>query len=328
MLFRRPPLTRAQVGQVPSPLQRAFVVVNPIAARVDEALTQLRLAADREGVELVEITTTRKSAGSDQARDALAAGAELIVAVGGDGTVRRVAGALAGSKASLAVLPAGSGNVLARNMGLSPLSLDVAAANVFHGLDIDADLGQAVLVGSSASAEPEPFLVMAGMGRDAETVRDTSAFLKRRSGWTAYAESGVRHALAKALLLRVQYDDHPAREIKTWTLLAGNVPLVPPNLSVFPEARIDDGKLAALEVPIRRPDQWLPIAVRGFGAYGVGAALRYRQVGAVKVSPANGTATVQIDGDVFDDITEMRLTVLPGALRLRVPSEALWPSRS
>lgn len=314
------------IQQRPKIPRQVGVIINPIVARATEAAGELMGQCMAAGIEHAEFLTTRKSPGEQQTKQALQQGADLIVVIGGDGTVRRVAGAMAGSEVGLAVLPAGSGNVLARNLGLYPSALDMAVAQALAAPEVPVDISWAQLVTSGAdhdtTAAKEPFLAMAGIGRDAQTVASTRAFLKRRWGWGAYAESGIRHALAGALDMTVQYDDEPAREIRSWTLLAGNVPAAPAGIRVFPQARIDDGRLHALEVPIENALQWGAIALRGLGAASPNAKLRYTEAERIVVSCAD-PLPVQLDGDIFHDVTRMTLTVQAAALRLRVPANRL-----
>lgn len=330
--FRPSPTPIAQpepAAKLPIPRQ-VGVIINPIVSRATEAAGELLRQTAAAGIEREEYLTTRKSPGEQQTKDALANGADLIVVIGGDGTVRRVAGALAGSDVPLAVLPAGSGNVLARNLGLSPNELDMAVAHALAAPALPVDLGWAKLTTAEQNddqdaARPsaqEPFMVMAGIGRDAQTVASTRAFLKRRWGWGAYAESGIRHALAGTLPMTVQFDDANQREIDTWTLLAGLVPYVPAGIRVFPQARINDGKLHALEVPIENALQWAAIAARGMGNPAPKAKLRYTEADHVVVTPQD-RLPVQLDGDIFTDVTRLELSVQAAALRLRIPAERL-----
>lgn len=325
MSLRRPatPIANARAAETLPMPGRIAAIINPIAAHSDEAAAELLRQTSAAGIEVIEKLTTRKNPGERQAAQALAEEVDLVVAIGGDGTVRRVAGAMAGSATPLAVVPAGSGNVLARNLGLRPTALDQAVGQALSAATLDVDLGWAKMISADqVELADEPFLVMAGIGRDAEAVQSTRAFLKRRWGWGAYAESGVRHALAGPISMQVSYDEQEPREITTWTLLAGNLPYVPAGIQVFPQARIDDGKLQALEVPIENPLQWAPIVLRGLGGAAPKAKLNYVNAKRITVEPAE-PQPVQLDGDIFKGVTRLELSVQANALRLRVPAKSL-----
>src|SRR5690349_2215523 len=146
---------------------KAAVVVNPVKV-VD-------LDAHRAGIgaALAEagwpaplwLTTTPDDPGCGQAREAIAAGVEVVFACGGDGTVMACAAVLAGTEVALAVIPSGTGNLLAANLGLSSDVVDaVRVATAGHRRRID--IGQ--VGGLDAVPEPACFTVMAGMGFDAE----------------------------------------------------------------------------------------------------------------------------------------------------------------
>jgi diacylglycerol kinase (ATP) len=119
----------------------------------------------------------------DPAREAVRSGVDLVLASGGDGTVTACAGGVAGSGIPLGVLACGTGNLLARNLGL-PLSLDEALTVALTGSERRLDVG---------TANGRPFVVMAGIGFDAAMLEGASEELKKRMGWAAYALSALRH---------------------------------------------------------------------------------------------------------------------------------------
>jgi diacylglycerol kinase family enzyme len=156
---------------------RAAVVVNPtkhtdgakFRAEVTEAM------AAHGWSDPLWLETTPDETGRGLAEAAVAEQVDVVLASGGDGTVTACAEGVAGSGVPLAVLPAGTGNLLARNLGL-PLALDQALAVGLTGRDRRLDVG---------NANGHPFVAMAGIGFDAMLLDSTGEPLKKRLGWMA-----------------------------------------------------------------------------------------------------------------------------------------------
>src|SRR5699024_4944628 len=181
-------------------LRRIAVVLNPSKFEGTAAFRRtIGEVVDRvEGAETVFYETTIDDPGVGQARQAVAEGADLVMAAGGDGTVRMVASVLAGTDTRMGIIPAGTGNLLARNVDI-PLE-DPAAAMVaaLTGRDRQVDVGWLRAGGSvsaARSAERQIFLVIAGFGADAEMIGYTDPAMKKRIGWIAYAVGGIRTVL-------------------------------------------------------------------------------------------------------------------------------------
>lgn len=314
---RKLPLTTPPLS-VPRP-QRPFVIVNPRAHRASSAVAELVRQCRVAGIQTpTSLATTREEPGSAQARQAIAAAADLVIVIGGDGTIRQVARELAGTKLRMGVIALGSGNVLGHNLGLAgrELGYQVGVALGTHSALID--LGWARLTTGSGLVVDEPFCTMAGIGRDAQAVAATRFAAKRQLGWGAYVLAGLRHVWSRPLSMNVQIDDQAPRNTLTWTVLVGLTPLAPGGVVIYPDARADDGILHALEVPIRHPGQWLPVAVKGLVAPGLQArALRYHLAERVRVRPVEALP-VQLDGDVIHDVVELSATVQTRALQVQI----------
>ncbi|MGH4024533.1 MAG: diacylglycerol/lipid kinase family protein, partial [Pseudonocardiaceae bacterium] len=150
------------------------VVVNPtrfddislLQAEITSVCTELGWA------EPLWLETTAEDPGLGQARAALAAGADVVLACGGDGTIRNVAQILAGSGTALGLLPAGTGNLLARNLAVQLSDPAAAARAALSGENRSVDVGRVTIDGG---AEEQVFLVMAGMGFDAAIMAGAQA---------------------------------------------------------------------------------------------------------------------------------------------------------
>ena len=142
--------------------------------------------------------TTVDDPGAGMCAEAAEENADLVIVCGGDGTVRVCAQALAGTDTPLALLPSGTGNLLARNLGIPLDDEDAALRIAVSGADRHIDV---------AAVEDHKFVVMAGLGFDAAIMRDASEGLKRTIGWPAYVVSGARHLRGRGIRVRVTLDD-------------------------------------------------------------------------------------------------------------------------
>lgn len=300
-------------GSFPPP--RVYAVLNPACRRYDEARDLLLAAVRDAGWQPPAIlTTTIQEPGGPQAAQAVAEGADLVVVGGGDGTVREVAGILASSGVRLGLLPLGTANLFARNMGIRPRRLASALQVALHGRSRPIDLGWAAHRVADEWSADRPFLVLAGLGHDAATVLATRPEYKRRLGWAAYLGAGARHLFRAPIAMTLQADDAPPRDVDVWCVLAGNCGRVPGGVRVFPHARPDDGVLDTLAVPLTSPWQWLGIAANGvLPSPRPLSALTYGHARTLTVTPAS-PQPLQLDGDVVERVAEVRIRVAAAAL--------------
>ena len=179
-------------------VSRAAIVVNPTKVDDDEAFRKsVRRAMDDHGWdEPLWLETTPEDPGRGQAESAVSAGVELVLACGGDGTVTACAEGVTGTGVPLAIIPMGTGNLLARNMGL-PMGMDEALAVALGGVQQPIDAGR---------VNGTLFVVMAGLGLDAQMLNGTSEPLKKRLGWFAYAISAVRHLGDRPMRVTIRAD--------------------------------------------------------------------------------------------------------------------------
>lgn len=317
----------------------AAVVFNPI--KVDESRIRLAVegaAAEAGVVGVLWLSTTIDEGGQAQTREALASGATLILAAGGDGTVRAVAEALRDQDADLAILPSGTGNLLARNIGITHTNLDEACRVAFQGRTRAIDLGVAVATDANGASVERAFLVMAGLGIDAAMIANTRPRLKRQVGWLAYVDAGFR-SLPKARKVRVGYslDDGETRSAHVSTILVANCGNLPGNIELIPDALIDDG---ILDIAVLQPKSlfgWLMIwrkvtwenRVLRKTALGqriirltnraIRTELSYLRGGSVRLT-VDTPEPFELDGDGMGDVSAVHLRVDAGGLRVRVPA--------
>ncbi|WP_066581515.1 diacylglycerol/lipid kinase family protein [Cellulomonas timonensis] len=252
----------------PTPRLVAFIA-NPSKPAVADARAEILRATAELGIATpLWLETTVEDPGVGQARDAVRRGADVVVVVGGDGTVRAVAEALVGTKTAMGIVPVGTGNLLARNLGL-PLgdptaalrialdgtdrAIDVGWLRVLHDGSVEDDVTAAAarVTPTSQASRDHIFLVIAGVGFDAAMIADTDDDLKARVGWIAYFVSGVRHLHGRRLRAVVRIDDAPPETLRLRSLLVGNCGRLPGGITLLPDALIDDGWLDVAAIDTR-----------------------------------------------------------------------------
>jgi diacylglycerol kinase family enzyme len=236
-------------------------------------------------------------------------GDKLVFAIGGDGTVRACAHALAGRGIALAIVPRGTANLFARTLGV-PSDLAGALATGFDGRDVDVDLPQ---------ADGETFVAMAGLGIDGAVVEGTSKLLKDHFGWLAYAVAAVPQLAGPRHEITVRIDDRDPLVRQAHCVVVGNVGVVPGGFVLLRGARVDDG---LLDVGVLSPAGavgWLRLARQTVGGRsGTGRELEHFQGAHIEVSSATQLWR-QLDGDVIGPGRSLSVSVWAKALRMRVP---------
>jgi undecaprenyl-diphosphatase len=292
-------------------------VLNPARVRhAARVAARCAGAATAAGWEPLILETTAGDPGTALAHEAVAAGAGLLVAVGGDGTVRACAQALAGTPVPLAIVPRGTANLAARALGL-PSGLDAALATAFGGHERRIDL---------AAADGITFVAMAGLGTDAAVVGATSPRFKTRAGWLAYAATGAAHLRGRRAAFRILLDGVPlAREARS--VVVGNAGLLPGGFVLLPAARLDDGQL---DVGILAPSSlwgWARVAYRVLTASGRDDRPLDRHRARHVEIRADRELPRQADGEMIAPGRALTVTVLPAALVVRVPAARPAASR-
>lgn len=228
-----------------------WVIVNPAKVADMDALrttvTTAALAAGWGQPRFLETSTA--DAGAGQACAAREGGAALVLIAGGDGTVRMACGELAGTQIPIGILPIGTGNLLARNLGIPVDSLTQACQIALTGRETALDLGWMRL---DDNQYRHPFLVIAGVGFDADMMAGVSADWKSRIGWGAYVVSGVRALRSPSLNLTVRYADTPkAASVRARTLLFVSCGELTAGLRLVPGADPTDGWMEVTAIDVR-----------------------------------------------------------------------------
>ncbi len=272
-------------------------------------LALCREAAVRHGWRADFLVTEKAEAGVTAASGAALDGIDLVVAVGGDGTVRGCAEGLAGTGVPLGIVPHGTANLLARTLRLpalprAALSLALSSLGTSRAIDL-------------AVADGVPFTAMAGMGLDAAVVSGTR--MKHQFGWLAYAMSGAAHLASPAATFTIRLDDGAPIERAARSVVVGNSGLLPGGFSLLPDARPDDGLLDVATLAPHGPFGWPRLATRVLTrSHREDRMLERFQARRVELT-ASAALPREVDGELVSSSRTMTVSVMPGALTVRMP---------
>jgi len=306
-------------------MQPAAIVINSTLARdLGRFRRRCREAAAAGGWEPSFLETTLDDRGLGLAGAAVAAGARMVVAAGGDGTVRACAQALAGTEVPLGIVPLGTANLAARALGI-PSGVGGSLATAFGGHERRIDLAVAGTAAGAAGAGAAggagglTFAAMAGIGLDAEVVAATPRLLKRRAGWLAYAAAGVAHLPGRGERFTVRLDGGEPLARQARCVVVGNAGLLPGGFVLLPGARLDDGLLDVGILAPSGPAGWLRVAQRVLTGSGRGGReLERHQARRVEITAATELSR-EVDGEVIAPGRSLTVTLLRHALTVRVP---------
>lgn len=335
--------------------QRIGIVWNPskvsereLRTAWDDAVTQF----DGPRPDASWFETSPDDAGLGATAAALARGCDVVVAAGGDGTVRAVAEALGDSgspAADLGVVPLGTGNLLARNLGIPLGDARAAFTRVLSREATPLDLGRVrFTLASTNDADIDPaeepeglreetppvelhhgFVVMVGFGIDAQMIVETDDELKAKAGWLAYVESLGRAASgAEVVEFSLELDGEAPQTEHAHTLLIANCGSIQGGITLLPDAQPDDGRLDLLVLRAADAGAWLD-TMRNF-VWHNGLKRMFTQSSAAESTDSTEhlqarrvsvvlpeARAFEIDGDDIGEVTAFTVEVLPEALRVR-----------
>jgi diacylglycerol kinase (ATP) len=299
------------------PLPLPAVVVNPSNV-ADLATLQAqitRVCAELGWAPPLWLPTTVEDPGGGQARAALAAGAEVVLACGGDGTVRHVAQVLAGSGTALGLLPTGTANLLARNLAIVLDNTAQATRIALSGNNRAIDVGRLII---DDRTEEQVFLVMAGMGFDAAIMAGAPHELKARLGSLAYVVSGMRALRGPRTPITLAVDGRPNPPLRVRTVVVGNCGKLLAGLVLLPGAKVDDGLLDVVAIGPRNIFGWLAVTARVLARRRHGHRMVQHWQGRTIMISAEAPQQAQLDGDPVGEVRALRMHVDQGALLVRV----------
>lgn len=314
-------------------VQYAFIV-NPSKPQAEARRLHIQRFCEAKGLNRIRFYDTQLDKdGRVCALEALEDGADVVIAVGGDGTVRTVANAVSGTGHALGIIPIGTGNLFARNMGVPVDDIDAAlTVATSHGSRL-VDMGRLTLLDHPEDDHGHAFLIIAGIGFDAAMIDDTNPELKANISWLAYFVGGVKNLFVPKFrgTLTVTSADgstHTIKNLDFRTVMAGNCGQIP-MFSLMPAASYDDGLLdfeiidttggilgwanlfgdVVHQTIIGKPEQ-NPLSTNSTieQVQGVSAEITLEK-----------PAKAQVDGDMLPETKHIRFSVDHRALIVRVP---------
>ncbi len=293
------------------------VVLNPIKVEDIEQFQAIvaQMAKESGWNEPRWYFTTVEDSGTGQAEQASVDGADLVIVCGGDGTVREVCAELAGTGIPVGIVPAGTGNLLARNLGI-PLFIRAAIDIALNGQDRAIDMVSV----SGDNIDDSHFLVMAGLGFDAAIMEGVNEDIKKKVGWLAYVLSALKALMFPTMKLEVSVDGGEFTKHRARTCVIGNVGSLQGGMVLLPDASIDDGQLDVVLLYPRRFFSWIPLVLRVLsrreGRAGESVA---RFTGKSVIVRASTEVPRQLDGDIIGLGKELHMECIHGRLLVRVP---------
>ncbi|WBQ02695.1 diacylglycerol/lipid kinase family protein [Kribbella sp. CA-293567] len=295
-------------------ISRAAVIMNPIKVPEDFRDTVDAALTKRGFTDTLWLETTEDDAGTTMAKRAIDETVELVMVAGGDGTVRVVCAEMARTGIPVAVLPAGTGNLLARNLGIS-LDLEVALDELLDGTEQRIDSVEV----KGDELDTDRFVVMAGFGLDAAIIADAPDGLKKHVGWAAYVVSTLKNLNHPFVRVEIIIDGAAPVRRRARTVVIGNVGTLQANIPLLPDAKPDDGKIDLVVLAPRRVSHWPRLALS--------LVLKRMQEGrhierftgqTIQVKAATAVRR-QLDGDEISTGRILTATVDPEALLVRIP---------
>lgn len=319
----RPTVLSTPAGRKSSPAKKIKLIFNPQSGSgpmraENPTLTQAKIQSPQvylrrilgalraQGLNAEVLLTLSPSAATAAARHCAKSGYDLVIAVGGDGTINAVINGLAGSRTALGVIPAGTVNLFCLQMNI-PLDLDEACRRLARGRRITIDLGR---------VNGRYFTCMAGVGFDAFVIKTTDWRLKRLTGAFAYLVAGIAaFFLYPFRQVWVRIDGQP-EPLRGYLVIAGNVKYYGGNMVLLPRADLQDGKL---DVCIFKRRSFLNFLGYLWGLQ-QGALDKFLDVAYLqcrRVTVLNRRQYLQLDGEYIGHLP-VDIEVVPQALRVVV----------
>jgi diacylglycerol kinase (ATP) len=291
-------------------------VIAHSAKTLGGGLSELRAVLAQAGFEQplwYEVAKSRQV--PECVREATKDGADLVFIWGGDGTVRMCVESLAGTGIPIAILPAGTGNLLARNVGV-PQDIEQAVAIGLHGDRREIDTG---------TVNGKHFAIMAGAGLDALVMRDAVDGMKERVGRVAYLWSGARHLGEDPVKAKIDLEGRRFYKGPITCVLFGNMSEVLGGIEVFEGSSADDGMIEMGVVSAKSRTQWLRTLTRVVVGRAQDSPFVVTTRGTRMTVAFDKPVAYEVDGSEQKPTRKLKVRVRPGSTTICVPAADQLP---
>ena len=289
------------------------LISNPTAKRAsDRKIAQASRYLMSKGYKVEVLFTEKKGHAESLAREAIKELPSLIIAAGGDGTFNEVINGIAGSEIPMAILPLGTTNVLAKEIGI-PENVEGAMEIAVTGTTKTISLGK-IAITRPSSLVSRYFVLMAGIGFDGEAVFGINETFKKISGKGAYIYSGIK--VLSGFNPRELTFDIDGKTYSGYSAIISKTAKYGGDFKITPDARLTD---PTLYICLFKGKKRLDVLRYVFGI-ATGSHLRFKDIEYIKAKriQIDGNAQIQIDGDYFG-MTPAKIEVAPNTLRLIYP---------
>lgn len=306
--------------------KRVAVIFNPIKVNAQYGCKVVREQIAEAGWdEPIFFETEADDPGYSMAKEAVKNGAEIVIAIGGDGTVREVAAGLSGSDVALGIVPLGTGNLLARNLNLDYWDIEACVNSALHGEIQPIDMVRISMRHEAGTETVRNFLVMGGAGFDAQVMTDANEELKAKFGWIAYVQSGLKNVVAPRRLAKILLDNETVLNRKIRTVLIANCGEIQGGIKLTSTITSRDGQLEVIVLTPRSLMGWLRVSAR----FMLGPTVFDRRTPVVEhfigkqvsVDFHGVPLPVEVDGDVLEPAIHLDAKIVPAAVNVKLYPE-------
>lgn len=305
----------SQEAQKPEGQKCVSIIFNPVSGKSDPEQRKKIIsdALAEHGYTCQYIETSKEEGAKALAEKALGDGVDLLAVSGGDGTVMEVLSALVGKNIPVAVLPAGTGNLLSINLGV-PMTVPEAVHVALSGHPYELDLAR--------TDEDRYFAIVGGMGADAAMIRDADREAKNKLGVLAYFWAALRNLPRRRARVTITLDDQPGFQRRAKSVIVANMGKITGGLEAVPTASPDDGQLDVGVLKAETLGQWLRLI--GYALLG-----RSQEAPDFDVYQARRVTLdtpfpepVQFDGEEGGRTRHLSVEIVPKAVRIMLPEGA------